>query len=71
MRDSKTDILAIKYINESNAILYINESKLIDNRINDHEVYTPVGRVCFYLRSNLNFKVCEEHMIDRLECFNC
>jgi len=70
MRDSKIDILAI------------NESKL-DNTINDHEVNIPGyeivrrdrqingrrgGGVCFYLRSNLNFKVCEELMIDRLEC---
>ena len=70
MRDSKIDILAS------------NESKL-DNTINDHEVYLPGyeivrrdrqingrkgGGVCFYLRSNLNFKVCEELMIDRLEC---
>ena len=59
MRDSKIDILAI------------NESKL-DNAINNHEVYIPGyeivwrdrqingrkgGGVCFYLRSNLNFKV--------------
>ena len=70
MRDSKIDILAN------------NESKL-DKTINDHEVYIPGyeivrrdrqingrkgGGVCFYLRSNLNFKVCEELMIDRLEC---
>ena len=70
MRDSKIDILAI------------NESKL-DNTIKDHEVYLPGyeivrrdrqingrqgGAVCFYLRSNLNFKVCEELMTDRLEC---
>ena len=70
MRDSKIDILAI------------NESKL-DNTINGHEIYIPGyeivrrdrqinglggGGVCFYLRSNLNFKVCEELMIDRLEC---
>ena len=70
MRASKIDILAI------------NESKL-DKTINDHEVYIPGyeivrrdrqingrkgGGVCFYLRSNLNFKVCEELMIDRLEC---
>jgi len=74
MRDSKIIILAI------------NESKL-DNTINDHEVYIPGyetvrrdrqingrkgGRVCFYLRSNLNFKVCKELMIDidRLECLS-
>ena len=70
MRDSKIDILAI------------NESKL-DNTINDHEIYIPGyeiirrdrqinglrgGGVCFYLRSNLNFRVCEELMIDWLEC---
>ena len=67
MRDSKIDILAI------------NESEL-GNTINDHEVYIPGfeivrrdrqingrkgGGVCFYLHSNLNFKVCEELMIDR------
>ena len=70
MRDSKIDILAI------------NESKL-DITIKDHEVCLPGyeivwrdrqingrkgGGVCFYLRSNLNFKVCEELMTDRLEC---
>ena len=70
MRDSKIYILAI------------NDSKL-DNTINDHEVYIPGyeivrqdrqingrkgGGVCFYLRSSLNFKVCEELMTDRLEC---
>ena len=72
MRDSKIDILAI------------NESKL-DITINDHEVYIPgyetvrrdrlmvvqVVGFASYLRSNLNFKVCEELMIDRLRMFNC
>jgi len=70
MKDSKIDILAI------------NESKL-DNTINDHEVYIPGfeiarkdrqtngrkgGGVCFYLRSNLNYKVREDLQSDRLEC---
>jgi len=70
MRDSKIDILAI------------NEWKL-DDTINDHEVHVTGfkivrrhrqinggkgGGVCFYPNSNLNFKVCEERMIDRLEC---
>jgi len=73
MRDSKIDILAI------------NEWKL-DDTINDQEVYITGfkivrrdrqingrkgGGVCFYQHRNLNFKVCEELMIDRLECFNC
>jgi len=63
-------------------ILAIIESKL-DNAINDHEVYIPGfeivrrgrqingrkgGGACFCLRSNLNFKGCEELIIDRLEC---
>ena len=70
MRDSKIDVLAI------------NESKL-DNTIKDREVYLPGyeivrrdrqingrqgGGVGFYLRSNLNFKVCKELMTERLEC---
>ena len=36
----------------------------LDTQINGRKVCG----VCFYLRSNLNFKVCEELMIDRLEC---
>ena len=63
-------------------ILAVNESKL-DSIINDHEFFVPGyeivwrdrqingrkgGGVCFYLRRNLNFKVCEELKIDRFEC---
>jgi len=70
MRDSKIDILAI------------NEWKL-DDTINDQEAYTTGfeivrrdrqsndrtgGGVSFCLHRDLNFKVCEELMIDRREC---
>ena len=70
MEDSKIDILAI------------NESKL-DDTINDDELYLPGfeivrkdrmlngrkgGGVCLYLRSNLNYRIREDLIIDKLEC---
>ena len=49
-------------------ILVINESKL-DNTINDHEsLHTGFWNFSPVLRSHLNFKVCEELIIDTLEC---
>ena len=70
MEDSKIDILAI------------NESKL-DDTINDDELYLPGfeivrkdrmlngrngGGVCLYLRSNLNYRVREDLIMEKLEC---
>ena len=58
----------------------INESKL-DDTINDNELYIPGfvrkdkmlngrngGGVCLNLRSNLNYRVREDLLIDKLEC---
>ena len=53
----------------------------MNNTITDHDVFIPRFKffvrqmnghkgdvVCFYPHSHLNCKVCEELMIDRLEC---
>ena len=66
--DSKIDVLAI------------NETK-IDSSVNDNEIYLPGfevvrkdrsvnGRsgVCIYLRSNINYQICDDLCDDQLEC---
>ena len=68
--DSKIDVLAI------------NETK-IDSSVNDNEIYLPGfevvrkdrsvygrsgGRVCIYLRSNINYQIRDDLCDDQLEC---
>ena len=75
------DELRVFIVESKIDFLAINESKL-DNTIYDHEVCIPGfkivrkdrlfngrngGGVCNYLRSNLNYRVCDDLNKDRLE----